>query len=1504
MATLRDTLYELQAPVEEVRPRGTQTATGLILPPRRSVDRLSHFDDNVYDLHAESHLVRFLKVLLGDTGVGGPRKRMMMSRLTTALHGTHFYALDRFWGALFNVSRMGGEQLDLNPYTDLATAEEWFEQHSRDGSYRSRITQLAIGFNLGATIHGVETATEALLNVDSDVYELWRVDDDPTALAASLGRTGSRKEFVVRPRRTLTEGERYDLRRALEPLKPVDSVMTVDEGVAVYTPVTLRGARADSEYWEVTSHVIRRNVGVHKPYGEGTGEAQEKPRPPFSAYQGEAWSYNGDTAAIISYASDSDQTNFERVTFLDGYHLDYVPIKALLSQPELLAGRMVSDGMMVSSPYATEQARFQSGTADIYVDRIPLSEMAKVIDDESVGMRKVVRLPSQQFWATTERDPDDRTAEYLEVRFNEPRTVNFVSFDTARFPHEVEVQRFDETTGSWVKMFSKTVRDSEPSSFRQLQPQTDYRHPMHLGPDHWMEVSRRVEPVDIERLRLKLVRVNGSPPVDVRGKALPYSLAVQDLDIGYRLTSLSDIPEANVDTNDRHVASTVDALDTRVKFALHRQRAQGLFEEPTKPWKSEPMPSPEAVVSLYLDTRTEEGEAQTIARLFLEPLTEGPQFNIYASNEVPTNRFTADSDPLTNFISETGEVLQDANRTDFDSDAPAWLDIDTFPLQFNSTEAWWLGLRVASEFAADDPDIHPIIDLDGHVLAFHPSEVRFTTFEGLEVSIPTSFPIRTVSDVVLAHLPEATDDYLPGLHLWFRSGTDGPLEHARIPIPEGEVVSRPGVVRVGGHFDRSFSGRFDESDLIGGIYLYAAVLKESDVPTPEVLDDFISDPQGYVTRPRYPSDGPDRTTNAILRYAPTFSTEAHPYGFVGGPGNNYEEMSWTPVTRDYILRKGFVDLPPTYAKFIKLEFTNLVAEPFETFVPVEQKVRFYPPDAKDRLATRSHTVDAQDAIIGMDTIVGSVRRFDDGFDRFVAGLRTTDRDHVTPTETMYALDPEARDRLRERYWSYGFAPWHLESRTPRFAVTGQHNYDVRNMARNTNLAYFVGLKRAEVYKVDYLVDDDTPVYYERFHDLEDVETNAFTHEPGRLTTGNASFGYAESETLLSRSNVAGVQFASQQSPPVQLAPDDDFRNEEFLTGYDFETYTHWHRVGDSTLTYRPEDHTVRVERQVAIQPYGDLDGMPYGDTGTTPDEYPTADDLEDFTYGQLQAWSTREDEFGGIETPVIFPSESGRVHAAVRVTAPEDLDSPLYLQILNDEGEVLIEAPRMLLAGETAEWYVGHTIGSIGDYTIYFYGDHESRTYRGNEDMGDYRDLERFVEYQVSDFIQVRLVQKGPSVNAFRIDTLSVFDDAIVWEFSPNGGGEWYRAEDIRNNVNGAIRFSEPANQLRWRVRAHRPNISISSLQIRPWYVNRPADRSNRVGSQRGPNLVPMDTDRPIQEDPEFKRWSLPIPQTWFRAYRGRTMANAYEAQVYVPPGELVGTESMFVYAYVDVEQP
>lgn len=338
-----NSLLSLQKALTEPDVPELTTGTSLLNPSESTRSRLAHFDPNLYDLRPNSHLNRFLHALLGDAGAGQLRKRLLMTRLWSILSSTHFYDLDRFYGAIFNISRHPDEMLPINPMVDLATPDGWDEISTWDARYRERLMKLAYAIPLGGTPSGMQLMAEALTGVECEVYEIWSLVESAGALGFGrtyqqvantyvnyaglqgnswgeiearpiFGQMGNdiRNEFIIRPKKNYTEdsqGRRdraYDtngIRRVIEKLKPAGTIVSVDDkGVQLRTPAPISNIFADSEFWDVVPRIIPKREketlyeSTRRAYdarGNPSGRQNSNPaqgKTPFYEFLGQAWS--------------------------------------------------------------------------------------------------------------------------------------------------------------------------------------------------------------------------------------------------------------------------------------------------------------------------------------------------------------------------------------------------------------------------------------------------------------------------------------------------------------------------------------------------------------------------------------------------------------------------------------------------------------------------------------------------------------------------------------------------------------------------------------------------------------------------------------------------------------------------------------------------------------------------------------------------------------------------------------------------------------------------------------------------------------------------------------------------------------------------------------------------------------------------------------------------------------------------------------------------------------
>lgn len=1463
-------------------PAGMAEGTNLILPPRTVEQRIAHLPPEVYDLQPTSHLYHFLAALLGDAGVGQLRKRMLMSRIETTLQGTHFYDLDRFYGALLGIHRRVNERLNTDPTTAALTHQQWDSLHQRDASYRSRIEQFAKAIQFGASAIGMELIAEALLSVDCDIYESFMQADKDRLTYADLeaftydelqaftydelegnvyneNPDFNRWTFTVVPKRPITPEERIDLIRVLRVFKPAQALLRVqDLTQSAFEPVTLRSAAATSEHWEVHGRVTARE-GRESGYVDiGTVfDPAEQPRPPFSSYQGERWSHMGDIAGITGYAEEGDQlvdsTLADTERFADGTVVRYAPDRGIRLIQDTLAARAVSDGILVAHPIsrvlrthgATQEVidallrripREQllnsiraDQTTQVYVDGLRLRDLTDTASSTTTVLRRQRASNDQRFWATPPQPATSIRRESMEVRFRAPVVVNRITFKVSHFPHRLWVQYFDRGTSTWVDVYSTIVTDSMPARITARdEAQRARLHPHHSLNGHWLPVEVRTDPIEASSFRIQMQRyATGGVPVDRYGQPIDYSLAAKDLDIGYAIEQRSDIPVAAVTGNE--VGNTLDLLGSRVSFSLREHAALNAIDgDPNVAWVSEPQPIGSAVVAFYLDARDSQGAGQIIDHFYLDPVKPGPLLNLYYSDQEQIGHFKAADRPLTfGETWATGNYESTELGMAFDSADPSYFTVDNAYLQLDPSKDWSWGIHLQPRYIAALANHAPLFAFGNYFAEVHAGEVIFTTTFGDTVAAPVDFGADTNVKVVVSY--EARTQMISIDVAWGEARSA--VEHSVTQT----TVAPVSTVTIGGN---------PAGDGVNNMILLGAVLKQGEIIDPE---DFFGATTSYLLKATYSQHDDGRTDNALLRFHRSFVSTESPLGLVGGSGNFYNDLAWTPVPRDFTLQKGYISLPPIKARFWKFEFSNLVIEPYEVFVPMQRVIKTFPASAMPRSVPFREDPSAdlpgyQAAAAGRQTYVDTPRW----------DTTTFDTEAVLPTSALYAAEATGTQRLREQAWSYGFVPWHIGSSNPRFQERGVHRYNEIHFEHTEKVAFFVGIKEIQAYQTNYGANDNPEAIIERYWNAAMLTPgSSFTLNPGDLATGARTFAEAESTIFQSRNSVSAIQFATQQTDAIQLIPDDEFRDPR-LSLNEWSNDDSWHVVGDASLSYIQADHAVRMTR------YSDpLEGVdPYADGIVTEPVHPVM-----ATYSEDSAGPADE---GGIESGLVRVSPEGAVHAAGRITALTDLTTPVWVQIVDINGTVLAEESVRAKAGDTVEWTASYILGS---YNATYEPRFENRgiiddpvhpVLAGEDPLADLGPGPASPGH----LFRVRLVQKQGSDDSLKIDRLSLFDESIVWEFSVDGGTTYIPAHGVRNNPNALVTMPRAGTHLRYRVRAYRRNLHISALQIRPRYVDIPTLRL--AMTYRGPNVSAFDQYPPIQDDPEFKRWKHPVPRWWW----------------------------------------
>lgn len=1559
-------ILALQAPANgPLSPLVYTVTNGLNIPPR-AIDRLRNFPEEVYSLNSTDNLVRLMMVLLGQAGVGQWRSRALQARLQATLSGANFYQLDAFYGALFNVNRMSGEVLVLNPYTELGTFDQWSQVAQQDSSYRTRIEQFGKAVSLGPSAIGIQLVAEAILQCPCEIVESWETADQHHNTWGDLETFGTwgdlethdgpgttwgqleigdtlldinRKYFTVVPYRPISQEESYSLMQVLNILKPADSIANIDtRGYNAVTPITVRGVAADSSYWQMIESVIPNPQYADIYNLDSTPDEfgfYQVLHPPFSEYQGEEIVYNPDISGIVGYtlvitgygppytevvvpfgspplppqgtpiyAVDA-VTNVGAVNFLDGTVLYYPPTQAAATRFFNAAGRLVSDGILQSAPYSADPQNVSAALVvantgsvapgntsnpvqalpqTLYVDGIAVPALVDTIKDSTTtqSWKLQVATGNQNYWASPQRAISDQTVEAIELRLVAPRLINSVSVNCAHFPQNIQVQVWDSVTSAWNTVYSKNIYDSVPN-YLPATPPVVHEDPQHSAPGAWEQLDISIDPVSTSKVRFLMKRLsNGNGPVintlslstsaPFISTPVPYSLALQDVTLGYNIYEQADLPTAPIFTS--------DFLESQVEWSVRQEVPNNVLDEIPIPWRSSPQVAADAVVNFYLDTRDYTGLGQLIDRFFVDPLYTNVHCTLYYCDEdTSLLPFDAEATPLVPPAStNVGSVVGSATGLGYSPTDVQYTQIENVAVQFNPNAAWWWGMVFSPGYSSVEAAGQCLWDTGrGLNLTVEPgpgtqAAITVETADGQFASTNLNFQANDIVYATVVYLPEGSSELAAGIYVF-----------ASVNMAQGqEIVSRYalGLMQAQVHpifdsFNSSVNlfGYYVPTEVVSGTPtdLYIGALQSSPVPanmemlsmvikqivpTVEQINTYSQEYASYTVVSPYIGTDPTRnTSNSIVRFNPVNITPENPTGMLGGPGYFYPELPWTPVVRDYIMQKGFMFFNPTKAKFWKFEFTNLSAQPLNSFVAVNQPYQTHN-GIVPGLVQQQPTPPVQDpgnqpagAAFNQSSVTNQNLNFNDTIFSQL-GSTTANNGYVAggtlspPTAVQVAADQNVQAYLANTAWYWQYQEWFQGNDAPRFLTTGVHNYNGDTISQSAQVGFFVGLNALSAYRLNAGSQDDTAVYDVLFADDTYLQAGSLTWSlnPYDLYTDESSSfpTVCESTSLLSTTPIIGVQFATSQSDAVEIANDDEFQS-ALLIDTDWTNTDIAHGVGDvfstphpyTVLSYLQDTYQVQVLRNfnagtitLTPQQQGRL---------VRPDVHPIFDERD------LTIPAPSGTDFGGLATSLCATGSEGNVWAAVRLTVDTPLDQPLFLELVDAGPGPDFDTPTVLASvafdpapGQIVEQVLGYELGSV--------------IAPGNP-------------------IYAQVVQYGNvNDNRWTISRLSVFDEGIVWKFSLDGGGTFYNAFDIRNNANGMLTFPFAGTQLIWRAEGTRPGVHVNYLRIRPVY-----DTPTWLPPEatvRGANVALVDQWPPIQDDPLFNGWNNPVPFWWFLGYQ------------------------------------
>lgn len=174
--------------------------------PQDVFSYLNNFPEEVYTKSPDTRLYKFMRVMLGDSGVNLIRKQYLQARLDIEELGLDVFDLDAFFGDPLGFGRIFNEA--VAPITGPLIRQADNQVRSQNASYRNRAINYISGARAGNTPEGMRLIAKAGVGHDVEIVEnyRWLYDqhtDDYLGIPY-LGRTLSTEEFIVLPSREVS----------------------------------------------------------------------------------------------------------------------------------------------------------------------------------------------------------------------------------------------------------------------------------------------------------------------------------------------------------------------------------------------------------------------------------------------------------------------------------------------------------------------------------------------------------------------------------------------------------------------------------------------------------------------------------------------------------------------------------------------------------------------------------------------------------------------------------------------------------------------------------------------------------------------------------------------------------------------------------------------------------------------------------------------------------------------------------------------------------------------------------------------------------------------------------------------------------------------------------------------------------------------------------------------------------------------------------------------------
>lgn len=544
------------------------------------------------------------------------------------------------------------------------------------------------------------------------------------------------------------------------------------------------------------------------------------------------------------------------------------------------------------------------------------------------------------YWRSLSRPMSSTKWEILKVNFRQAVLITDISFDTLRVSHDYNVY-YTNRNGLLIPVVL-----SDNSFFEGSITTSDDIIKNGANADltksaSWEKIKRKLYPIVAKSIEIRM-----------RRKADPLLTTDSTYRLGIRKMTL----RRTIATEQNKYLNITDSIDSVGNFVTKTfldwepEKADDGLE--TTFWKSSPQPSPNAVVSYYLDMRNANGDASAVDKVWIDPVYSGQQINLYTSNDDTESTATLSTVAVAPTVQTNVDWQLDAG---FVLDDPAAnLRYDGSRLNMVSGESFWIALAFNPAFdsaATVGSDLNVFV-WDNISIVYKDSTKKIVFTVGSLV-ITTGVLSWSAGDRIITVLQVRTlNNANPGI--------ESSVYHGTALSSHLTLSGNPGTT--------NFSNTVRFAYIDGNL---AQALVKRGTPTATDLSQFVASPDTYVSPDPVINNGDHITSTTLDNAVFGGNFLVSRLVFAGSSFHRFAGKTWSPVWANYVSAKGYLILPQQMnVKYVKVEFTKLTPQPYPIVdQDIEVSYREFPITfSRDSIFTHNtYTATSLDSRMGVET---------------------------------------------------------------------------------------------------------------------------------------------------------------------------------------------------------------------------------------------------------------------------------------------------------------------------------------------------------------------------------------------------------------------------------------------------------------------------------------------------------------------------------------------------------